>query len=339
MLKQMRNTFASFFVFFMVVSLNVVPLHCHSESQATTSEKKPETISTETNSQPTSTETNSQPTSTETKKPTPTPPNKDRLSNLYSFHHLRLIQISFGSEGIISQGGLPSVDYLFKGIYLDGKKILDVGCGFGGVDIYLAQQNSCQITAIDCEPYMILQAEKFLEKESYFLLGQVEFQVSRELTALKQFPSHTFDIVCCKEALYHVPTEQKQPYLNEMYRVLKPGGILVIADWCQGTPLPGEHLKRTIGVEGFCHYVTPKELLQSMIAETDFQKIVFEDVTDHHIQYTKEDIRRIEWATDQIEQELGKGATTRALKSWNLWLKALETHELVAGIFIGHKAE
>jgi ubiquinone/menaquinone biosynthesis C-methylase UbiE len=391
MLKPLRNTFASFFVLFMVLSLNVAPLHCQSDSKATTTEKDSKTPSTEKDSKATPiekdskvtpiekdskapaiekdsktppvekdsktapiekdskvtpvekdskappVEKDSKPTPTETKKPAPS--SKDRLPNLYSYHHLRLMQISFGTEGIISQGGLPSVDYLFKGINLDGKKILDVGCGFGGVDIHLAQQFSCYITAIDCEPYMILQAEKFREKEVSFFLGQVEFQVSKELTALQEFPSQSFDVVCSKEMLYHVPKEQKQQYLNEMYRVLKPGGILVIADWLQGTPLLGEHLKRTMGVEGFSHYVTSKELLQIMIADTDFKKVIFEDVTYHHIQYTLEDIDRIRWAAHQIDQELGEGSSSRAIKSWNLWLTALQTHELAAAIFIGYKAD
>jgi len=45
------------------------------------------------------------------------------------------------------------------------------------------------------------------------------------------FPDNTFDIVWACESGEHMP--DKEAYINEMMRVLKPGGKFVMATWCQ----------------------------------------------------------------------------------------------------------
>jgi MPBQ/MSBQ methyltransferase len=52
------------------------------------------------------------------------------------------------------------------------------------------------------------------------------------MDALKMdFPDNTFDIVWACESGEHMP--DKKRYVEEMARVLKPGGRIVIATWCQ----------------------------------------------------------------------------------------------------------
>ena len=45
------------------------------------------------------------------------------------------------------------------------------------------------------------------------------------------FPDNTFDVVWACESGEHMP--DKKLYVEEMTRVLKPGGRIVIATWCQ----------------------------------------------------------------------------------------------------------
>lgn len=263
-------------------------------------------------------------------------PSKERMPNLYSPFLLRSLQIAFGSETIISQGGLESVDDLFSGTDLNGKSVLDVGCGFGGVDTYLAQQYAVTITAVDREPYMIQQAEKmFKSRTSPSLIGQVFFQTLIEPASLKEFPDHSFDIVFSKEILYHVSVEKKQGYINEMYRVLKVGGKILIADWAKGENL-GERFKKAVNPV-FCHLVTVPEYRQ-MLVKANFQNLTFRDVTWDHIQYCLNDIERIKIAKEQIQSELGEDSYNTALKNWNLQIDAMmNPPEFIACIFEGTK--
>ena len=50
------------------------------------------------------------------------------------------------------------------------------------------------------------------------------------------FPDDTFDLVWACESGEHMP--DKAAYVKEMTRVLKPGGTLVIATWCQRDETP-----------------------------------------------------------------------------------------------------
>jgi MPBQ/MSBQ methyltransferase len=51
-----------------------------------------------------------------------------------------------------------------------------------------------------------------------------------------EFPDNTFDLVWACESGEHMP--DKKRYIEEMTRVLKPGGHLVIACWCQREETP-----------------------------------------------------------------------------------------------------
>ena len=50
------------------------------------------------------------------------------------------------------------------------------------------------------------------------------------------YPDDTFDLVWACESGEHMP--DKKQYIEEMTRVLKPGGTLVIACWCQREETP-----------------------------------------------------------------------------------------------------
>ena len=56
-----------------------------------------------------------------------------------------------------------------------------------------------------------------------------KFQVMNALAM--DFPDDTFDLVWACESGEHMPDKKK--YVEEMIRVLKPGGTIVIATWCQ----------------------------------------------------------------------------------------------------------
>jgi len=60
-------------------------------------------------------------------------------------------------------------------------------------------------------------------------LSNVNFQVMDALAM--EWPDESFDLVWACESGEHMPDKKK--YVEEMVRVLKPGGTLVIACWCQ----------------------------------------------------------------------------------------------------------
>ena len=261
---------------------------------------------------------------------------KTRLSNYYSPHFLRLSQIVFGTDEIISQGGYESVEIMFREFDLNGKKVLDIGSGFGGVAIYLAEKFDVEITGVDREPYMVACAEKHLELHRESLVGKVLFQTLKQPTRLSEFEDNSFDLVYSKETFYHVPYNEKQQYIDEVFRVLKPGGIVVIADWYQSSLERGEWLKPASTVQELCQYSTP-ETFREILEMANFENLSYLDQTAEHIRYTEGEIERLGQEAETVCRELGESAYSKSAASWQLWLNAQVYGDLLSGIFIARK--
>ncbi|MEN9225663.1 MAG: methyltransferase domain-containing protein [Thermostichus sp. HHBFW_bins_43] len=104
--------------------------------------------------------------------------------------------------------------------------ILDLGCGIGGSSLELAQRFGAKVMGITLSP---VQAKRAQERaEAAGLRQQVQFQVADALQM--PFESGTFDLVWSLESGEHMP--DKQQFLAECWRVLRPGGQLVLVTWC-----------------------------------------------------------------------------------------------------------
>lgn len=102
--------------------------------------------------------------------------------------------------------------------------LLDVGCGFGGSSRILARDYPFSVTAITISPKQVERAQELTPENI-----DVKFQVDDAMAL--SFPDNSFDVVWSVEAGPHMP--DKGVFARELMRVLKPGGILVLADWNQ----------------------------------------------------------------------------------------------------------
>jgi len=107
------------------------------------------------------------------------------------------------------------------------KNILDVGCGIGGTSRYLAKKfPDAKVTGITISEMQVKRATELAKEQG---LGNVEFKLVNALDM--SFEDNQFDLVWGCESGEHMPDKKK--YVEEMTRVLAPGGHLAIATWCQ----------------------------------------------------------------------------------------------------------
>lgn len=107
-------------------------------------------------------------------------------------------------------------------------KIADVGSGTGGMTNWLARYG----TVTGVEPNNNARA---LSRKRHITV------VSGSATHLP-LNSGTFDLVCILDVLYHKGVQSDTSALKEAYRVLKPGGMLLVTD-CALPILSGAHDK------------------------------------------------------------------------------------------------
>lgn len=102
--------------------------------------------------------------------------------------------------------------------------VLDVGCGIGGSSRILARDYNFAVTAVTISPQQVQRAQELTS-------GELNLQFLVDDAMALSFPDGSFDVVWSIEAGPHMP--DKAVFARELMRVLKPGGILVLADWNQ----------------------------------------------------------------------------------------------------------
>ncbi|MER6711531.1 class I SAM-dependent methyltransferase [Streptomyces sp. NPDC006386] len=118
-----------------------------------------------------------------------------------------------------------------------GQLVLDAGCGRGATTARLGAAG-CRALGVDVQPAQIDQARR-----RFGGLPGVRFAVA-DATALPgqaariPLKDGSFDRVHCLEAAFHFGHEGRRSFLNESFRLLRPGGRLVLVDVTSRTDQP-----------------------------------------------------------------------------------------------------
>ncbi len=114
----------------------------------------------------------------------------------------------------------------WENYFHDGQKVLDVGCGNGRL-VQLLSNKQVDYFGCDISDKLITLAKGKCQQYNF---KTFDFQVAD----IRQLPyqDHIFDIVLAVAVLHHLPhPDNRWQALQEIYRVLKPGGLLLMNNW------------------------------------------------------------------------------------------------------------
>ena len=163
--------------------------------------------------------------------------------------------------------------YVTESIGVEGKSLIELGCGNGRDAICFANANANMVVAVD-------QCENIIEllQHRYQQVGNLDFQC-RDFTCMED--DTPYDIIYSRFTLHSISQEQQHDVIQWAYRNLKDGGRLCIEVRGQkneifqvGEPVEGEpdafilndHYRRFLHFETFC------EELRSCHFQIDFAK-------------------------------------------------------------------
>ena len=119
------------------------------------------------------------------------------------------------------------------------KHVLEIGCGNGIQAMYInSHYNPAYMTGVDLDPGNIEIANHEMELRN---IHNMRFFVD-DAQKLETIATNSMDIVINIESAFHYP--DKKAFLNQIKRVLKPGGIYVIADLLTTRQTKGTGLRK-----------------------------------------------------------------------------------------------
>lgn len=128
---------------------------------------------------------------------------------------------------LLSRGRIQAAYEDVAQLVPEGATVLDVGCGTGGVTALLLRRAS-EVTGVDRSPQMLAEAQRKLG--SAVADGRLHL-VQCSITGLERsFGPEAFDCVVCCLVLSELTNTEERFALDEFYRLLRPGGTLVVAD-------------------------------------------------------------------------------------------------------------
>lgn len=106
-----------------------------------------------------------------------------------------------------------------------GGRMLDIGTGPGHIPLLVCEHvDDAYVVGVDLAEHMLRHARRHRDASPF--KDRVEFQLG-DAKGLP-FPDASFDTVYSNTILHHIP--DPQPFLADAWRVLKPGGTLLIRD-------------------------------------------------------------------------------------------------------------
>lgn len=168
--------------------------------------------------------------------------------------------INVDNERYCNDEYIPS---LVQSLAVSGKKVLEVGCGLGA-DTRLFSKLGAYITSMD-----LSKNNAFLTKKGLGLLdlnGNVACGDAENIP----FKNNSFDIVYSFGVLHHTPKTQEA--INELHRVLKPGGRCLIMLYHKGYQYYYIHLVH--GILGFKRlFYSEEQILSKKYDKTPLSKM------------------------------------------------------------------
>lgn len=262
--------------------------------------------------------------------------NNSEISNVideFPEYQCLSLEMVYG-EGMMSEGGANAIDDMFHGIDLNNKVALDIGAGLGGVAFYLAKQHQTYVTGLDINPWLIEEATK---RTPAYLSNKVNFVLYDNPVHLN-FQTNHFDIIYSKGVLTHLGN--KPALFKELYRILKPGGELIINDWLSPVNEQwGGKMKELSSAAGLTLHALSSAVYSSLLRHAGFKNIQYQD---KHKVYAEYNQAIVDWLKNEnnaksYKARFGYKAWREALGGYQLITDAMREGELLVSIFHAEK--
>ncbi|MCK9186331.1 class I SAM-dependent methyltransferase [Candidatus Gracilibacteria bacterium] len=149
---------------------------------------------------------------------------------------------------------------------VEGKKVLDLGCGTGRGIKHLYDFKAAEVCGVDVSKKMLEIAKKKFKNTEFVLADSEKLP----------FEDESFDVVTGLFLIVHLGDLRKT--FDEAYRVLKNGGVFILSNINQRKPPKLKIYNDEVIIDSFYHM--PKHVIEALEAsffEIESDELVYED--------------------------------------------------------------
>ncbi|KAJ7975231.1 putative Phosphoethanolamine n-methyltransferase [Quillaja saponaria] len=231
-------------------------------------------------------------------------------------------------EGFVSTGGLETTkEFVSKLELKPGQKVLDVGCGIGGGDFYMAENFGVEVVGIDLSVNMI----SFALERAIGLKCSVEFEVAD--CTKKTYADNSLHVIYSRDTILHI--QDKPALFRSFYKWLKPGGKVLISDYCRSAGTPTPEFAAYIKQRGYdLHDV---KAYGQMLKDAGFTDVIAEDRTDQFIKVLQREFDAVEKEKEAFISDFSEEDYNDIVGGWKAKLVRSSSGEQIWGLFIAKK--
>ncbi len=236
---------------------------------------------------------------------------------------IRFLAVLWG-EGYLSPGGPEEVERVLAGLDLSGKRVLDLGCGAGGITLHIARtHHPAEMIGFDVELPVIEAARRAADAAG--LSDCVSFV--QAAPGKLPFADGSFDIVFSKDALVHVA--DKEAIFRDIFRVLNPGGIFAASDWLIGhDDAPSPEMQDYLAAEGLSFGMASAKRYLSAMEAAGFKNPTAESRNEWYREVARSELDRLQGPLRAAAvAEVGEAYVDKNIRTWSAMQKVLDTGE------------
>ena len=249
----------------------------------------------------------------------------------YTGKNIRRYEKIYGSK-FLSHGGEKTTAKFCKELDLrPGQKVLDIGCGVGGSAFYMAQHFGVDVFAIDLSQNMISIAKDYWNEQPSGIQHRVQFHI--EDATKMAYPENFYDVVYSRDTILHI--FEKRPLFLNLLKCLKPGGKIMITDYCRGE---GEHtmgFRKYVKLRGY-QLITVNEY-GKMLEKAGFEEVEAKNNSVYFKQLLKDGLNTLKEIKDEVVDEYSEEDYNYLCKNLKDQSANVDRGDHVWGYFVAKK--